>query len=617
MSVARISFARGLLARSWVWLLPSALLLIAPAPGSAAQPLPDDGGASWRLEQPRPPEPPPGGTRSEVPVGLGRIGDMEFWAPNRGLLITAGNGSTIPPGVWAYDGEEWHELASVCGATEGRIAWAGPDEFWTVSDGRPGQAANPANGEPAPVTDDTLCHFAGGKVVGSYASPAFQASSYQPMDAAGCMSPSDCWFAGQPLPEPQVGDFHLHWNGQELSAQPNPQGHAVKDMRVFDGRLYESVKLAPTDLLSYPEPSPPPVLHRISASGVQPTFVSLTPRVPEYAEGEFAEALEYLHLGADEEALWAAAGPAQTLPEHSKPAQVTVVRYAGGAWKQVLGPFAEPPSGDPFPEDVVNAIAAEPGGESAWLALDGEADATQPSPTATATVARISAGGETSDEQTLPAPGEGVGAKGAAKLIACPATHECWMATTQGWLFHLSDGSRLPRDADPAFAGLTGYRPPDEGLPQVPPDLPPVDDSGLPEFVPDTGSAPPEETPKPSLPRRQLPLLSHMRDRLLSGTTLQVSFHLAVRARVRLIAKRRSAVVAATRTSTLKAGNRRLLLHLDRRRWPTKLSLRTHALAPLPTVAGESSEAGGGNTVALGAASLPSAWRGVWPGLRP
>ena len=33
---------------------------------------------------------------------------------------------------------------------------------------------------------------------------------------------------------------------------------------------------------------------------------------------------------------------------------------------------------------------------------------------------------------------------------------------------------------------------------------------------------------------------------------------------------------------TLAAGDRKLLLRLNRREWPTKLSLQTHALAPLP-----------------------------------
>jgi hypothetical protein len=122
-----------------------------------------DEGSAWHLEQPLPPEL-PSGQKASTPIGLGRIGDIEFWGPNRGLLITAGNPPTIPPGVWVYNGVSWHELASVCGATDGRIAWAGPDEFWTVSDGRPGQAS--IEGTP-PLEDNTLCHFANGAVVGS------------------------------------------------------------------------------------------------------------------------------------------------------------------------------------------------------------------------------------------------------------------------------------------------------------------------------------------------------------------------------------------------------------------------------------------------------------------
>ena len=70
-------------------------------------------GLAWRLEQPAPPE---GGS----PTPLGRVGDIEFDQPNLGLLITAGDGSVIKPGVWAYTGTGWHQLATVCGANDGR-----------------------------------------------------------------------------------------------------------------------------------------------------------------------------------------------------------------------------------------------------------------------------------------------------------------------------------------------------------------------------------------------------------------------------------------------------------------------------------------------------------------
>ena len=159
--------------------------------------LEDDGGASWRLEQPRRRPPPPGVAEAPVPIGLGRIGDIEF-APgmtNRGALITSGNPPTIPPGVWEYNGVAWHELSTVCGASDGRIVWAGPEEFWTISDGRPGQAAN-ANGAVPPLRDNTLCRFSNPghsgeplRVMESFAFPAFEADSYQAMNAGACLEP--------------------------------------------------------------------------------------------------------------------------------------------------------------------------------------------------------------------------------------------------------------------------------------------------------------------------------------------------------------------------------------------------------------------------------------------
>ncbi|MFI4992443.1 MAG: hypothetical protein ACHQCH_02360 [Solirubrobacterales bacterium] len=598
--------------------------------GAGAQGLADDGGAEWRLEAVKPPQL-PGESQKEhegrTPVGLGKVGDIQFWAPNRGLLITAGNGSTIPPGLWAYNGQGWHELSIVCGATDGRIAWAGPDEFWTVSDGRPGQAID-AEGRPPPLEDDTLCHFSGGKVVTSYASLAFQASSYQPMHAAGCIGSSDCWFAGDPLPPPLTGAFQLHWNGSSVTAEPNPQGHAVEDMRPFEGGLYESLRISPEDLLTTKELEPA-VLHLINPEGTQPPFVTVPPEVPLYGPEEFASALGFLHLSADEEALWGAANPVreEELPAGSEHGQVTVVRYAAGSWSQALGTNTDPEGKNPFTKfipaveptqeerekaeqnDVVSSIAAEPGGENAWMTLDTQAGSEQPSPSAPARIARISAAGTVSAEDRLQLPSagetaEGIGPKGAASKITCPAPHDCWMVSTQGWLFHLAPaGERtLPENGDEAFTGLITVRPKDEGLPQELPDAPPPDDSGLPGERPGgTGSLLETAGPAPE-PGVTAPLLSHLHSRVVHGNTLELSFHLAVKARIRLIAKRRKSVVASTPMRTLAAGNRKLLLRLDRRRWPTKLDLQTHALAKLPIV---STRGAGNTTVETGLRVLP------------
>ena len=588
--------------RKWPALLVALALalVLGPVPGpgvssAGAEGLADVGGAEWRIEQPEPPAPPPGVEGSKIPIGLGRIGDIEFFSPDRGALITAGNGSTIPPGVWLYNGERWRELSSVCGATDGRIAWAGADEFWTISDGRPGQAL--ANGERPPLQDNTLCHFApppgdpGGplEVLASYASPAFETTSYGAMHAAACLSPSDCWFAGDALPNPEIGAFQLHWNGSSLEPEPYlPEGHAVMDMRQFEGHLYSSVRLLESDRVVTVLRHPPP-LHLLDEEGGTSAWEGIS-ELPLYEEGEFFAALDFLHLSSAGDALWAAAGPALTNPEGSKQAGVTVIRRPEGAvsWTQLLGPQTAPSGATRFPEEVVDAIAAEPGGEAAWVALDTKVDAGSqvPDPDARAQIVRISADGTISDQLTLPSSEEPFGPKGAAEELTCPGPHDCWLTTTAGWLAHLADADerQLPRDGDPVFSSEEPivFRPLDLGVPQLPPDAPPVDDSGLQETPPQSAEAAKPVAVNP-FATVSVPLLSGIHSRLLHRTTLELRFHLSVKARVRLIAKRRRSVVASTPNRTFDAGNRSLRLRLNVDRWPTKLALQTHALQPLKT----------------------------------
>jgi len=559
-------------------------------------------GATWRLEQPAPPPPPPGVQGSSTPVGLGHVGDIEFRAPNRGLLITAGDGSAILPGVWAYDGAGWKELATVCGATDGRIAWAAENEFWTISDGRPGQTPNSGTGQRPPLEDDTLCRFAEGQVAASYASLAFQASSYEAMDATGCIAADDCWFAGAALPAelPVTGSFHLHWNGTALTEEPyEGESQPVLDMRDFQERLYESVRVE----TAHRTLQEAPVLHAIDPQGKAPMFEGIpgthgepgSVGIPLYGPSVHVEALRALHLSADEHALWAATSAVriQELPEHSLEGQVTVARYAPeegeGAWRQLLGPTTHPSGKEIFPGDVVESIAAEPGGEGAWIALDSTSDNERPSPGVFATIAHMSPAGTVSEQQTLPSLEErenGIGPKGAAARISCPAAHDCWLVTTQGWLFHLTTGSESPQVDDEGFSKLITNRPPDQGLPQVQPDAQPE------EEVATLGEATTKFTVTKAKPSTEasvaVALVSKMHSRLIAGSTLELRFHLAAKARLRLIAKRHGTTVASTAPRTFAAGARKLLLRLDPRRWPTALDLQSHALAPLPTVSSRS-----------------------------
>ena len=496
--------------------------------------------ATWRLEQPRPPKAPAGAPEASLPIALGQIGDIEFWEPNRGLLITHGNGPAVPPGVWAYDGVEWREIAEVCGATEGSIAWAGPDEFWTVSDGRPGQvseSSGTSHEKAAPLEDNTLCHFSHGEVVGSYAHPAFEADSYQAMHAAGCIPPQppavaseDCWFGGEALPEPALGAFHLHWNGSALEAAPYAgEGHAVEDMNVLEGLIYESVRINATDRVAK-ERGRYPVIHVIDPE-TTPAIAPEETEPPLYGSSkEHTSALDYLRLSSAEGALWGAAGKSSkqiTPPE--LPGQVTVVRRSHGVWSQLIGPGFPAGGTPPHPleqvvpsvaeesrllggeakDAAVSALAAEPGGERAWLALrapTGSGDGVS------AVLLHISAEGKVLSEQTLPSKREteeGVGPKGAAAHVSCPAVEDCWMATTEGWVFHLAvEGDRtLPGNEIPGFSGLITFRPPDQGLPQVAADAPPPTRRGSSKNVPTTAARSRKRRSRRSKPRSRLPCL--------------------------------------------------------------------------------------------------------------
>jgi hypothetical protein len=581
-----------------------ALAIALLAPGAAAAPVADDGNAEWQVEQPAPPPPEEAGVEpSSTPVSLGHIGDIQFWAPNRGALITSGNGSTVKPGVWFYDGVRWRELSNQCGATDGRIAWAGPDEFWTISDERAGQAVASGTERP-PLEDNTLCHFAPPspgaplQIVGSYASPPFQGSSYQAMHAAGCLTPGSCWFAGDPLPAPQVGAFQLHWNGQGVEPQPYlPEGHPIWDMQPFAGRLVESTKLNSADHVAKQVPRPPP-LRRIkpTSNPEESPFESVT-SLPLYSAGESSFALDYLHLSVNGESIWAAGGPQLPTPAGSREAGVTIIRKAGeGAWSRVIAPQAtgeneaEPPPGAKlFPGQVLNSIAGEPGASSAWIGLDSFEDAISPSRLARASLARVSSEGAVSDRLELPAAGDPHGPLGAAQRVVCPAEHDCWATTADGWLLHLATSAEREHPnllADPVFASIENeepitFRPHDAGLPQEPSDEVPADTSGeeqqkrLEEVIKPNG--------REQVATVTVPLLSHVRSHVIHGTTLELTFRLAVKARVRLLAERRHKVVAKTRQLTLNAGNRKIDLKLDARHWPTKLNLQTHALAALPT----------------------------------
>lgn len=517
--------------------------------------------AEWRSEQPV-------SSALGVPVELGEVGDVECWQANRCVLITAGNGG-VPAGIFAYDGAGWYRYATVCGGHEGRIAWAGPSEFWTISDQQVGQETG-----QAPPEHISLCHFRDGEVVASYAKPVGVAGSYLPMDAAACLGPNDCWFAGERLPGTvNNGAFHLRWDGGSLTAIPSltatqPEledpGRSVVGLAFHGGILYEGVRAQEGDIAAGESASQPYLLHQVDL-GSPGVFFPLFPEQPIVYGGGGAKPtqLEGFRLSGSDEGLWAISGAGAT------PARVTVLRLSGGSLGQVA---LDDPAGVFGPEDHVHGVAADPGSDAAWVAFSEREDFSA-SP---ARLTRVHADGAVDPPVFLPKDEEGIGRKGRAGPVVCAAAGQCWMATERGWLFHL--GADPPQDTDPAMHVLVTYRPADESLPFVPPVSLPEDDSGA--------TSPYERTEELvgegelSLPRarRRRALLSKVHQRLIHGTVLELSFTLRAKAHVRLVAKRHRRVVAKTRRYTMREGRRRLRLRLDPKRWPTKLDLQAHAV---------------------------------------
>jgi hypothetical protein len=542
-------------------------LALALGVSALALALPARADEGWHSEQP----PPPPGTSIGVPVPLGAVGDIEFWAPNRGLLTTAGNDG-VPAGLWAYDGSGWNEISTVCGGHEGRIAWAGPDEWWTIADQPPGQIVT---GLASQTWHRSLCHFLDGRVVASYAEPIGTPTSYLPLDAAACSGPDDCWFAGERLPgTTNVGAFHLHWDGQTLTAVPslttpqpelNDPPRSVASLAYYRGTLYESVQVQKDDVAPNESAEQPFLLHEItpgSSSPFQPLFTSQ----PIDYGGVPPWRLAALRLTSDGSQLWAIAG---TAPGGGTAPKVVALRLGEAGFAPVA---LNDPQGV-LGSAVIDGAAAEPGTDAAWVSYANSSDSGGASDPAQ--LVRIHADGTVEAPVTLPGAGETIARKGAAGPVACPATGQCWMATREGWLFHL--GGSLAQDPDPVLHGLITYRPPDDSIPFVPPDALPVDDSGA--NLPPEAPPPYEEQAAPRTPSPARPLAFDVRRRMVHGTTLVLSFRLRARARVQLIARRGRRVVARTAPVTLKAGAHTLSLRLDPRHWPTKLDLQTSRIA--------------------------------------
>ena len=490
---------------------------------------------------------------------LGAPGDLKFWAPNRGLLTVEGN-DTIPRGIYSWDGQSWHQLATVCGGPgdTARIAWAGPDEFWVVS-----EPSLPRRGSGL-----ALCRFKDGQVVGSWSTRVDAADPFRQMLSATCNGPDDCWFGGvgsQDALGERVGAFHLHWNGSDLESVYGPQGRGVSDMEFHQGSALREHPGRP--LAREPRRAGRP---RRTGAGAAPD----PPRSPARLRQRPVPAGPAGSVPAD--GTRAARARRRREAPTSGPSGAAPPRAPRPAGRRGRAPAAGGAPGRRAFEEL--PLTSRSSGQPTASATSrrsrrtNEALATvvpfadRHSANSKAIVARIAADGTTTTTR-LPAAGAG---RGSAARIACPAQNECWMVTWGGWLFHYSDGTPLPRDTDPAFQGTIDFRP-NEAAEQFVPDRLPVDDSQL---LRAAAAAAGRRKPRNGKVKRLPPLLRRIGSQL-RGLRLAVSFTVTRRARVALIAKRGARTVARTPPRVLPPGRHSLTLQLSRDRYPTRLAFKT------------------------------------------
>lgn len=538
------------------------LAALAPAAASAAP--------RWHEVRVDPPPPPPGVPGAPFPVPLGAVGDIAFWAPNRGLMAVEGN-NVVPKGVYVWNGQRWRPYASVCGARadKARIAWAGPTEFWTVADVRP---------EVGAVPGASLCLFRGGRVERSLATPRADPNGFVEMDAAACASPTECWFGGLGLNVPRQGAFHLRWDGASLEQVAGQQGRGISDIATLAGRWYETTFLGKGAddrgevQLTFPEPQPK-LLHRLISGNYRND-----PFTPASLLDPSKSAVELHALGVDGGRLWVVGGPAASGPEDARRGTLTgpvLGRLVSGAVVQA------PITGATFsPDESFLDVAPIPGTGQAWVAVARFDARTQGGLNAgrggRARLVRLREDGTVLEDVTLPAPG-------AALRVACAAADDCWAGTLTGLVWRWSEpGKSYAPDQDQAFTGPTiEDRPPDGSLPQFTPDAPPIDDSLL--FAPPPEpDPPPQAAPPPARAKRVPALLSRIKVKR-RGLRIEIGFRLARRARVQFTGRdRRNRVIARTKRATLRPGTHELTMRASRRKWPRRIRYTFHDLAPPP-----------------------------------
>lgn len=554
------------------------------------------------------------------PLPLGNVADLSCWSRSRCLVLATGN-TGYPNGLFVYNGDAWRHYATVCGtkvADYGRIVWAGPTEFWTIT-----QPSSPQDG--ASNAGLGLCRFKDGQVVGSFSTKIVNSGDdpagdpYRHLNSGACISATNCWFGGPAAQSPdssRSGSFHLHWNGTELKSVYAPARRGVSAITSLGDSYFEALLAGPKpnqevdpDLGAITDHA---LIHEIDSTQSDEGAFTPVPFEPVPVDPLTVHGAELLSIdndsieGSTPTRAWAVGGGATSGPgsfpdDPFDRGPVAATAGSDGVWTEV--DVQAPEFG---PDAQLIDVSAVPGTDIAYAAVmpDKTVGAMN---SGKATFAKLSPSGV---EEIGQFPLVGLN-RGTVARIDCPAENECFAATHFGRIFRYAEpGQSPPLDDSPAFATTVTFRP-NEVIEQAVSDSPPIDDSLL--FAP----LPTEEQAivQPA-PRRLKAAVRTVRSRLV-GRRLTISFTVIRRARVHIVARKKRKIVAKASSKLLRKGRHKLVLRLHPKKWPTRMSMRV--VEPGQSNGDEADDdsvavSGRGGTSSRNQA--PCAWRGASCGHR-
>jgi len=552
------------------------------------------------------------------------VTSMAFRAWNRGLAATTEQGSNATAttyGVWIFNGNHWYPDPTFPGSKKcpgNTIVWAGKLDYWLVGPG-------PEDGNDGKWAD--LCRFEGevGHEWEPFALPKATkeriGTNPGGITSAACYAWNDCWFFGT------YGTV-VHWNGKTLTdASPDPsqrllqgeytaaaarEGPAGERFGIAASTTSETYADGPLTTL---QGEPPAQLFASSGQAFSP--LPFTPFTSPQAGDPYRTDLVAADLDATGQG-WVAGNPAGLrLEERSEGPSSEGGELVTAGWR----PFAPPGSPQPSPLQAVSTSGAAaactgppatrftytPNYEqissagaflwssiavfpSAGEALAGgkawEETAGHEEPAGQPVIAQANCEGTTtltrfSEDSSAP-----VDRAGGVTALAANAANDAWAATSSG----TSGGPLTASDELPHLYRLTNGEPPEapEGNEEEPERLKEEEEGTEEEPQPPAAEAPP---PPPPPPVEAPPTVTQTRTVTLAPAvydvkaklhtvkrngqvylSLYITFKVRRPVTIGARALRSGHVVSQARPRHFAGDSGLLVLSLNRRHWPTKVS---------------------------------------------